>query len=186
MQVDAGTGSTAEVVDALMGRHGSDHARQDVAHAAAGHAGIARRIEVNIACLGRNDERRRTFENEIYLPFTDELPGRANEVALDVAQGKAAEAGKFRQMRRDDEALAKGREEILFPGQKVECIGVQDERAGDSRNDFFQESFRFVAAAHTGTHGQDGPFQIFCVGNDFLGISGREMVARTDTTDHDF
>ena len=57
----AGAGGAANIRAAFPGRYSGDHARQDVAHAAAGHAGIACRIDVYVAGLSRYDKCRRAF-----------------------------------------------------------------------------------------------------------------------------
>ena len=129
MEIDTGTGGTAKIAHALMGRHGGDHTGQDIAHAAAGHAGIARRVDVDVARLGRHDEGRRPFEDQVDLPVCRKGPSRSDEIRFDVIQGQSAEAGKFCQVGRHDESLSQGTDEFLFTGQEVQGVGVEDDGA---------------------------------------------------------
>ena len=83
---DSRTGSGTQTSHAVMGHKSGCHTCKDVPHAATGHAGIAAGIDIRMERLWRHDNRRRSFQDQRYVPVLHELLGCSDTIFFDICQ----------------------------------------------------------------------------------------------------
>ena len=129
---------------------GRENSCEYVSGAARGHAGIAAGIDVR-AAVRRSHDGWGAFEDDSDASRSSQRPRRTDGIGTNGFAVKTGEPGEFSRVRRDDGWRSPIFENFRCSGERVDAVGVQNERRFDILNDPAHQLYGFAMGAKART-----------------------------------